>query len=195
VNPRQIPSNWVAANVGMPDVCTRHGEPAIERRKLKLSTPTPGWAYVFLFFGVIPFLIVDGFLGRTMRAPAWPYCTRCKALRRQFAWGAAALFILTVVLTGIAALSEGQPGWAFLVAFVAFIGGVALVHLASTLARAELSQDGVWVEVKGAHRAFAGQVAAARQAAQAQAAQTHWTPAPPTQGTPAGPSAAYQIRR
>jgi hypothetical protein len=176
----------------MPNVCTRHGEPAVERRKLKLKTPTPGWAYALLFVGVLPFFLVAGAVGRTMRAPAWPYCARCKPLERTLAWGAAGLFVLTVVLVFAARFipERGLASLVVLAAFAALITGIVQARRAATVAGAELSPDGVWVEVKGAHQAFAWQVAAARQAAHAQ-----WTaPAPPAQGPPAEPSAGW-IRR
>src|SRR5262249_22509319 len=74
--------NWVFAGYGVPRVCARHGEPAVGVKTLFRSR-TPGWAYALLALGVLPFLIAVHATRKSMLAPSWPFCARCKALRTR----------------------------------------------------------------------------------------------------------------
>jgi hypothetical protein len=47
-----------AAGQGVPDVCVRHGEPAVEHRKVRIFSRAPAWSYLLIFAGVLVFVIV-----------------------------------------------------------------------------------------------------------------------------------------
>src|SRR5690349_25152485 len=85
----------------MPDVCARHGEPAVERRKVSFSTRPPAWSYVLILVGVLRFLIVAFAMRKTVVVPSWPFCARCRELRsRRLKTGLGLLSSAVAALTG-----------------------------------------------------------------------------------------------
>src|SRR6185436_15165607 len=78
-----IPSHWVAVGYGVPEVCTRHGQPAVERKKVTVVSRPPGWSYALLLARAIPFAIVATAVRKTVKAPVWPFCPECKRIRTR----------------------------------------------------------------------------------------------------------------
>jgi hypothetical protein len=174
VNATQIPAGWAAAGYGVPDVCARHGEPAVQRRKVSFSTRPPGWSYVLILVGVLLFVIVAVAMRKTVVAPAWPFCARCTELRsRRLKTGLGLLGAAVVVLIGsIAAAavvtSDDTVGATILIVgdllFLAgLVAGLIVVGQSSwrAVATGVLSPDGLWVGVLSPSQAFGERVAAA----------------------------------
>ena len=156
----QIPAGWVAAGQGMPNVCARHGRPAVERARIRLISKPPSWTYGLVFLGGIVFAIVTMALRKTVWAPAWPFCDQCRARRNQLM--AIGLSIVTLGVLGLAgtiALIGANPdhpaiGLGLLASILVLFA--ALVVLARSkwvfLAGANVSEDGQWVIVRAEYR-------------------------------------------
>src|SRR5262249_52373330 len=93
-----IPANWVGAGDGVPRGCSRHCQPAAKVARTRLQSRPPGWAYVLLIFGALPYIIAVSVTRKTVVAPAWPFCAQCNTLRVR------RLIIGLVVLVGGLAL-------------------------------------------------------------------------------------------
>ena len=160
VNGSQIPVGWVATGQGVPDVCARHGEPAVERRKVSISSRPPGWSYFLIFVGVLLFVIVTLVLRKTVVAPNWPFCERCKELRSRWIrtglglLGGAVAVLVGSTAIGVAAINDDAVSAPFLIiGNLLFLGGLiaGVVVLAQSswraVAAAVVSPDGHWVTV------------------------------------------------
>jgi hypothetical protein len=175
VNPAQIPSSWVAAGYGVPDVCSRHGQPAVERKKVTIISRPPAWSYFLILAGVIIFAIVAMAIRKTVKAPAWPFCEQCRRLRSRLlgiGFGILALAVLGFVGSTVLASSEDTAGVGVLGVLLAFLALVASMIVlgrstAQSIANAQVTQDGNWVLLTNASPAFAGRVSSAMANAQA----------------------------
>ncbi len=161
-----LPANWVAAGYAVPQVCARHGEPAAEGVRTRFQSRPPSWSYVLLILGALPFLIVAYSVRKTVYAPSWPFCAQCKALRTRLLVigcvtlvAGAALFAGGVVASGGATDGNSVGGLLLLVGLFVAIAGLVVMGLSgrTALARARVSQDGVWVEVLKPDPRFAQQ--------------------------------------
>ncbi|MER7276119.1 hypothetical protein ABT369_16845 [Dactylosporangium sp. NPDC000244] len=146
----RIPAAQVA-NGHLPHVCPRHGEPAIEMKRMKLISKPPSWTPVLILLAVIVYVIVVTILRKTVQAPAWPWCAQCKAARsRNLAIGLPVLGLgIVLFAVGIATIDGDIGPIMFLLGLVAFLVGliVAARSGAQTVAGAFVSQDGQFVEV------------------------------------------------
>jgi len=156
----------------MPDVCARHGEPAVQRRKVSFSSRPPAWSYVLILVGVLLFVIVAMAMRKTVVAPAWPFCARCTQLRsRRLKTGLGLLGAAVAALIGSIAVAavvttDDTAGATILIVgyllFLAgFVAGVIVLGQSSwrAVAAAVLSSDGLWLSVVSPSRAFGEQVA------------------------------------
>jgi hypothetical protein len=160
MQPIQIPAGWVAAGQGMPNVCARHGRPAVERARIRLISKPPSWTYGLVFLGGIVFAIVTMALRKTVWAPAWPFCDQCRAKRTQMmAIGLGIVTLGVLSLAGTIALISANPdnpaiGLGLLASILVLLA--ALVVLARSkrvfLAGANVSEDGQWVIVRAEYR-------------------------------------------
>jgi hypothetical protein len=163
-----LSADWVLAGYGVPRVCARHGEPAAGVKTVFRSR-TPGWAYALLPLGVVPYFIAVHATGKTMLAPAWPFCVRCKALRtRNLVLGLSgiAVGIVLFCVTGAVANAdfEGAEPLSYLLVMLtvaAIIRGVVVIGRAApgALAQAWVREDGEWLDVWSPDRQFVAQVA------------------------------------
>src|SRR5690242_10547208 len=158
----------------MPDVCARHGEPAVERRKVSFSTRPPAWSYVLILVGVLLFLIVAFAMRKTVVVPAWPFCARCRELRsRRLKTGLGLLSAAVAALIGSTVVAATVPSddtagatvliVGFLLFLAGFVAGLIVLEQSTwrAVATAVLSPDGLWIGVPSPSRAFAERVAAA----------------------------------
>ena len=206
-----LPASWVAAGYGVPQVCSRHGELAVEGAKTRIHSKPPGWAYILLALGALAFLIAVYSTRKTVVSPSWPFCDRCKVLRTRLLVAgvlgiAAGVILFCGGISFAMAVGEGAVGeeiqeadWLGTVLGVSVLVGIcvliagAIVASRSTraaVADARVSEDGVWVEVWKAHRGFCEQVAAVARQANAQPAyapQQAYSPQPYGQ-YPLGPA-------
>src|SRR3954453_3222215 len=146
----QIPAGQVAAGQ-LPHVCPRHGEPAIEMKKIRLISKPPPWAAFLIILGGIVYLIVVMVLRKTVQAPAWPWCAQCKAARKRsltIGLSVLGLALLLFIIGGATIDSSGGP-MLFLLGRVAFIVGLVFVARSGPqpVSGAFVSQDGTTVEL------------------------------------------------
>jgi hypothetical protein len=144
----------------MPNVCARHGRPAVERARIRLISKPPSWTYGLAFLGGIVFAIVTMALRKTVWAPAWPFCDQCRAKRSQLmAIGLGIVALGVLCLAGTIALISANPnspalGLGLLASILVLFA--ALIVLARSkrvfLAGANVSQDGQWVIVRAEYR-------------------------------------------
>lgn len=151
-----IPARWVAEGHGVPDVCARHGQPAVRRQRVRLISRAPGWALPLIVLGLMIYVLVVYSMRRQVIAPAWPFCARCVDTRRRRRRAVMVLLGMTalsalggVVLVGPLHVDAG--GSAFLLALLLLLAAV-IVNSTGTWVRASrawVSQDGMSVQVKG----------------------------------------------
>jgi hypothetical protein len=175
-----IPAQLVVSGQGMPRVCVRHGEPADRHKRVVFRSRPPSWTYLLIVLGVILFAIVATVLQKRVKAPAWPFCPRCAALRTRRLLVGVGLMVLGVV--AVLVLSGTLPpgstyGPLVVLAFVVMLL-VGLFFIAQSgwaaIASAITSRDGAAVEIRRAAERFVQEAEPARQwALQQQAAQEH----------------------
>ncbi|WP_205650291.1 hypothetical protein [Actinoplanes solisilvae] len=206
----RIPAHYVSSGWGTPTVCIRHGEAAVERKKVQFISPPPGWAYLLLLAGGLPFLIVVLAIRKTVEAREWPFCSRCQARRRKglfIGLGIVAVGVLSIVLASAmpgdsAGLFMGVAPLLLLVGYIVSLRGANRMMLAD----GRVIEKGTLVQFRKADEAFATQAgaaaqtaaqhnaaqAAAAQAAAQQAAAQHYAvpPAPVLPPMPVLPDAA-----
>jgi hypothetical protein len=164
----QLPAGLIATGRGVPEVCARHGEPATERRAIKVISRPPAWSYPLIILGGLVFLIVVLATRKTVAVPNWPFCPRCKTLRGRLLGIGLGLIALGVLgFVGGVAVTSSAPdssagGFLVLFAVLVLLAGIIVAVRSAPLAvaRAQTSQDGRWVLVKSAHPAFAARAAA-----------------------------------
>ncbi|MDG4820796.1 hypothetical protein O7635_02880 [Asanoa sp. WMMD1127] len=181
-----IPAQLAASGQGMPRVCARHGQPADRHRSVVFRSKPPAWTYLLIVVGVILFAIVATVLQKRVKAPAWPFCRQCAALRTRRMLIGAGLIVLSVV--AVIGLSVALPpsssyGPFVVVAFVALLlAGLFFIAQSgwAVIASAVASRDGAAVEVNRPAPRFLQETEPARRwalgqrAAQEQAAR-QWT--------------------
>lgn len=155
-----LPTHMVVSGVGVPSVCTRHGDPAVDRPKTIFQSRPPAWSYLLILIGALPFVVVVMVLRKTVTAPGWPLCARCRGRRRALRLVAGALFLLTVLSFAVALTSSGNNalvGATIFVGFVTFLASVVALNLAAegVLVRGAVTHDGHSVRLRNVSPAFA----------------------------------------
>jgi MFS family permease len=160
-----LPAPAVTAGA-VPEVCARHGEPAVRRRKTVFRSRTPAWVFILLLFGVLPFAIAAAALQKRVKAPAWPFCAECGRLRTRrilMGIGLVALAVVGAVATTTLMPQNESSAGPFVLAFVLLVIaglGVASTASSTSIASGYASKDGHTVHVRRAHQRFAEQSAA-----------------------------------
>jgi hypothetical protein len=175
-----IPAQLVVSGQGMPRVCARHGEPADRHRRVLFRSKPPSWTYLLIILGVILFAIVATVLQKRVKAPAWPFCSGCAALRTRRLLVGVGLMVLAVLAVVVLAgtLPPGSTyGPLVVLAFVVLLL-VGLFFIAQSgwaaIASAVTSRDGAAVEVRRAAVRFVQEAEPAQQwVLEQRAAQEH----------------------
>ncbi|WIM94991.1 hypothetical protein ACTOB_007052 [Actinoplanes oblitus] len=166
-----IPSSLVQNGTGIPDVCSRHGQPAALRKPVKFWSKPPVWSYFLIAFGALPFLIVTLVIRKEVRAEAWPFCPECAKLHKNrliIGIGLMLLFPLSIAVGG--SFGDAGPVLILVALVLAFIGLILQSRgTYRVLPWGFTSRDGSTVDFPKAHPQFV----AAAQAAYAQAAQQY----------------------
>ncbi|HTJ35601.1 MAG TPA: hypothetical protein VL738_20465 [Dactylosporangium sp.] len=171
----RVPAGQVAAGQ-LPHVCPRHGEQAIEMKKVRLISKPPGWTILLIFLAVIVYVIVVSAIRKKVQAPAWPWCEQCKAARsRNLGIGLGVLGL--GVLLFIVGVAMGEDGGALL--FLGFVGLligliVALRANPQVISSAFVSQDGAFVDITKGDERFARALQGGGQPAVPQQQQGQW---------------------
>jgi hypothetical protein len=151
-----IPAGQVEAG-HLPHVCARHGEQAIEMKKIRLVSKPPPWTAI-LIFSVILYVIVVTAIRKKVLAPAWPWCAKCKAQRsRNLSIGLGGVVLGFVLLVAGAGMSSDAGGLLAFLGFVLLLVGLVFAVLSNPqqITSAIVSRDGNFVEVKKASDGFA----------------------------------------
>jgi hypothetical protein len=177
-----IPASLVSGGRGLPQLCARHGEPAIQDKRVLFRSHPPRWTYLLILFGLLPFAIAAGALQKRVKATAWPFCRRCARLRTSRLLIGTAMVVVAVLAVGIlaAVVPEGSAyGPPIVLAFlVLLIAGLGIAARAgrNVLASGYVTQDGNMVRLRRPHPRFAEQGAAMHRAAQDQYPQHGYPP-------------------
>ena len=146
-----LPAHMVVTGVGVPSVCSRHGEPVAKRRKTTFQSRPPPWSYLLILVGVLVFVIVAAVLRKQLAASGWPFCARCVDERRNRLLAGAALMLSAVLATTVAVvLANDISAWLALFSLVAALAGLFFFAAAApaALARAEVTQDGTALKLR-----------------------------------------------
>ncbi|MEU7904994.1 hypothetical protein [Actinoplanes sp. NPDC049118] len=175
-----IPAGMVTSGAGVPGVCTRHGEPAVLRKRVRFISKQPGWTYALLLAGALPYLIAVLVLRKEVRAEAWPFCARCREMHKKRALIGAGLILPLVLLIVVAFAGPDLAGpaviWIVLAAIVASVVGLGVLARGSyrLLPQGFVDRDGNAVGFAKAHPVFVTEARTAHeQAAQQYAAQQY----------------------
>jgi hypothetical protein len=150
---------------GIPDVCSRHGEPPTRRRRIVIESSPPGWTYALIPFGMLPFGVVRAVLRRAIVAPVWPFCDRCRRRR-----GIAIAIASVIVAGGLAEMVLAFRSSDADVGIARFAVGLAIAMLGyigfhwvtpAAVAGARLTRDGQLVTLRGVSTAFEARLPAA----------------------------------
>jgi hypothetical protein len=181
----RVPAQFVATGWGTPTVCTRHGEPAVEQKRVTFISRNPGWSYILLLVGVIVFVIVAAAIRKTVTAEAWPFCARCNEERKRgltVGLGLVAAGVVAIALVGV--LPDGPGSLSVLLGILLLVVGFVVAARGGNRAlRAggHVVDRGQTVQFDKADEAFAAQAGAAQQAA-AQHSAAQYSAAPPQIG-------------
>jgi hypothetical protein len=171
----EFPSWWLSTGSGVPEVCARHGEPAIKRVNTTMSSRPPWWTYL-LGGGLLAFLVVSvtGHTRKAVSVSGWPLCARCRT-RQIITLGVGLLAIAAGLAAFVVGLRAGQAAyladsttnstwwlWVLLGGLAVALAGVfvALHARAQGTAGAAVSRDGGAVVVRRSHERFAARAAA-----------------------------------
>ena len=109
------------AEADLPAVCVRTGQPADARLRIK-QRATPGWVWLLLPFGFLPFLVANIFAGETVigMVPV----NRSVIERQRRVRRVAALLMPTAIALVLAGVLASSPAavWAGVAAGVASLG-------------------------------------------------------------------------
>jgi hypothetical protein len=155
----KISAAAVAAGRHVPDVCVRHGEPAVARPTVTLISKPAPWTYLLILFGVLPWVIVVTMTRKTIVAPAWPWCARCAAERkRALTLGLGGLLVSVALVCVLLTIGGDAAGFSLLFLLTALVAGLyAARNNAVGISKAFASRDGQWVEAPAAHERFAAE--------------------------------------
>lgn len=186
-----LPAAMVTSGAGIPAVCSRHGDPAVRGRRVQFISRPPGWSYVLLLAGALPFVLVTMVLRKTLVAPRWPYCYRCNN-RIRFSRLGALVLILAAIATIAATITLGpdHPGvgpWGVLLFVLLFIASLfVLIYSDPTrVARAEVTRDGYALRLRDVAPGFVSALPSTPPLAGPPMPAESWAPQPPG-GAPAG---------
>ena len=153
----RIPAAAVAAGQ-VPQVCARHGEPAVTTKNFKIISKPPVWAAPLIVLGALPYLIVVMILRKTTVASAWPWCAACGSLRKKLLGIGLGAIAASILLTAaLIAVDSDAAGLALVLTFIVVLVGliVALRSGTQPISGAFTSSDGQFVDVPKAHDRFA----------------------------------------
>lgn len=158
-----LPAQWVAAGRGLPDVCAAHGNPVADRRRTRIESAPPAWVWALLPLGLLIFFIVRAATRKAIFAAGWGFCGACRRTRvTRFIAGIALLGSGAVCLGVLAATADdpaSRPGVLIGVGLLLIIAGYVALRISAgeVIARARLTRDGWYVEVRDPAPGFAAQ--------------------------------------
>ncbi|MDP9239814.1 MAG: hypothetical protein M3O55_04135 [Actinomycetota bacterium] len=180
-----LPAAMVTSGAGIPDVCSRHGDPAVRGRRVQFISRPPGWSYILLLAGALPFLLVSMVLRKTLFAPRWPYCYACNHRIRFSRLGALAL-LLAASGTIAAAVTLGREHpvidlWGVILFVLLFVASlVVLISSDPTrVARGIVTRDGYALRLREVAPGFVSALPSPPPLAGPPMPPESWAPQPP----------------
>jgi len=180
-----LPAAMVTSGGGIPAVCSRHGDPAVRGRRVQFISRPPGWAYLLLLAGALPFLVVGMVTRKTLAAPRWPFCNSCNNRIRRSRLGALALLLACIAAIAATIWFGGQDPSLVAVGLILFL----LLFLATLLvlissdptrvARAVVTRDGYALRVREVAPAFVAALPSTPALAGPPMPPESWQPHPP----------------
>lgn len=156
-----LPATWVAAGQGLPDICAAHGNPVVIRKQTRIESSPPGWVWALLPLGLLIFFIVRAAMRKAIVAPNWGFCRECiksQLIRMFTGW---ALVAGGLILLGVSLATNRTTGPDVLlpIGLVLLIVGYVGVRISAgeVIARARLTRDGWFIEVRDPARNFQAQ--------------------------------------
>lgn len=102
-----LPVGVVRNPLSLPMRCIRHGEPEVGRERVTFITGTSLGMHATMLAAGLAGLVVTPGVRNPVRAPAWPFCPRCRrdhtrrlAVGRGVGVGVPVLLVLLAVVTG-----------------------------------------------------------------------------------------------
>jgi hypothetical protein len=158
----RVPAIWFAQGY-LPQVCARHGGPSSATHKRTFYTRTPPLLYLLLLGSVLLFAIVALIIRKTVEGTL-PGCAQCASERRRYLLSVLGAWVASLALFVFAGFTASLP--------LVVVGGIAVVAavvwscLGDQLrVRGSLSNDQVWLDLRGANESFAKQIYQAVQGA------------------------------
>ena len=151
----QVPAHWVGQSY-LPPICARHGGPATSFRRAKFYTRAPVWTYVLIPFGLLIFAIVTLSI-RTTVPSRLPTCGQCSADRRRFIAGVISLWVATVAVIALG-IQISNDALVILGFFAIVLDLIACFTGDYFRVGGFVSQDRVWVTLKGVDDSFAAAI-------------------------------------
>jgi hypothetical protein len=143
--PLYLPAHMAASGVGLPDLCQRHGLPAVKRVKARFVSTLPAWTYLLILAGLLPFVIVAEASRKRIDALAWPICSSCQRIRRR---NVAIAGVLVVAMVGVVFL--GLNVEVLVIEAALFVSLVLLLSRLqwNVIAAADVTRDGFGLRLR-----------------------------------------------
>jgi hypothetical protein len=138
-----------------PAVCAKTGAPA-DRWLAVRANYLPGWSWLLLLFGILPFLIVAAFATQRLTGMV-PVSSRAADRLRQARLFRIAAFVAALGLAVAGAVADQVWLWQLAVAFLFACVLTYLLEVAWSVG-GRLDPSARWVQLTGVHRDFAASV-------------------------------------
>jgi hypothetical protein len=142
----------------LPRVCAKTGQPADGFATLQFAS-APGWTWILLLFGILPFLIARYFAARRIYASI-PMSDLALRRIRAFTWTYRIFFVAAVLLLATGwLLSEGQPSIFLLIGVATLIVTIAFWSIGWFFVFPTGRVGDEFVTISFVHKRFADEVA------------------------------------
>jgi hypothetical protein len=140
-----------------PAICARHGKPATQRISRKFQTRTPVWVVVLIILSLLIAVLVAMALRKTVTGQL-PGCAECDRERSRFRSKVAGGWVATTLVWLVSLVTLNA--FLLLVALVATLFALVFSFSEGYGVRGFLTQDQLWVQLKGLSPAFVNAVQA-----------------------------------
>jgi hypothetical protein len=138
----------------LPSVCAKTGEPADGYVSIEF-TSTPGWTWILLLFGIVPFLIAQYF-SRLRVVGILPMSDVALRRARSYRWIYRGLFAVGVALFGIGLAMQASA--VALSGLAALVGALLFAAVGRPFVWPSGRLSGEWVWLSFVHARFADEV-------------------------------------
>ncbi|MGC1212461.1 MAG: hypothetical protein WA890_14465 [Micromonospora sp.] len=151
-----IPAPLVTGGGQVLQLCTRHGEPAAQHKRVLFKSKVPSWTYLLIPLGLVAFAIVATVLEKRVKAPGWPFCPRCVKLRRNRLLGGIGMVVFAILAVVVLAAVVPQG--------TSYVGPIVLAFVALLLVGLFLTANAGWPFIASAHVSGDGHTVLVRKA-------------------------------